>query len=153
MPLREVHLCLFLGISYCIAWRHLGGGPLIFFLSLSYFYSKLPITSNNPTCFHVFICAPKGLENNKPQSPSVILSHPFTEGCGIVRVEHNSCWKAWQEVVKRQTAKEENSILNLQNLPRPHWNTSLTLRWGSSEAEDGCQPRAVVQLFTYSLRL
>lgn len=136
-----------------MAWRHLGCAPFILFPSPPYYFSPNYLALK--TGLHVSMCLylhPQ-ISKTKPSIPQGRLSHLFTKRNGIVKVEYNSCRTAQQKVVKRQTAKEENSILNLQNLPQPRWNTRLTLRWGISEAEDGCQPRAVIQLFTHSLRL
>lgn len=78
---------------------------------------------------YVYMCA-QGSREQKPQSPRVTSSPLFYWGDGVLRVEHNSCRRAHQEFVKRQTAKEENSIWNLPNLPQTHWNTRLPSRWG-----------------------
>lgn len=152
--LCNLQMCLWVKFTFCswwfhIAWRHLGCALLILFLSPPYYF-----TPNYPA--HVSICLyvhPQILRQKSPQSYRLHLVPSFHWKERNMRVEHNSFRKAQQEVGKRQTAKEENSILNLQNLPQQHWNTRLTLRWGISEAEDSCQPWAVIQLFTHSLQL
>lgn len=151
-------MCLWAKFTFCPWWfhipgRHLGCAPLILFPSPPYCFITNYLAFKTGLHIPYVYMDTHGSKKQKPQFPRVILSFPFTERKGIVRIEHNNFGKAQQEVVKRQTAKEENSILNLQNLPQPRWNTRLTLRWGISEAEEGCQPRAVIQLFTHSLRL
>lgn len=78
---------------------------------------------------YAYMCKQRFREQ-KPQSRGSFCPLPSLKGMGMVREKHNSCLSAHQEIVKRQTAKEENSIWNLQNLPQHHWNTRLTLRWG-----------------------
>lgn len=70
----------------------------------------------------------------------------------MARVERNSCRKAFQEVVKRQTAKEEHSILSTKaaTAARKH---QAYCKGRASEAEQGCRPRAALRSPTRSLRV